>query len=179
MKLPLKYYNDPILREKCKKVDKITEEIKKLVSDMIETMDANNGIGLAANQVGYLFKLFVIRPEIKDANGEYALGSPEVYINPVLSKNPSEEKNVMTEGCLSFPGLHIEIERPKKIHVEAIDINGDPVSIDLVGFKAREIMHENDHLNGRLFIDRASKEIRKHIEPALREIKKKYSSLKS
>lgn len=175
MKLPLRYYGDPILRTPCKKVEAVTEEIKKIALDMIETMVASdNTVGLAANQVGFLHKILVIRPEIKMPNGQYTLGPPEVYINPVIS-NPSEETEIMCEGCLSFPGLHVEVERPISIHVDALDINGKPFSVDLFGFKAREVMHENDHLNGKVFIDRVSKEARKRIEPALREIKKKYS----
>ena len=173
MELQLKYYGDPILRTRCLEIDKITEEIRNLVKDMIETMDARNGVGLAANQIGKLHKLFVIRPEVKTPDGEFALGAAEVYINPVLS-NPSEETEIMTEGCLSFPGLHTEVERPFSIHIEAIDLNGNPISLDVSGFKARELMHENDHLNAKVFIDRLSADQRKAVDPVLRKIKEKY-----
>lgn len=170
MNLKLRYFGDPCLRKKAIPVVNITDELQSLIDNMIEIMDAHDGVGLAANQVGSTHKLFIIRPEIKLQNGEYALGSPEVFINPSLS-HPSKELEVMTEGCLSFPGLHIEIERPVKIHVEALDRHGKKISMDVTGFKAREIMHENDHLNGKLFIDRIPLEIRKNIEPALKEIK--------
>lgn len=173
MKLPLRYFGDPILRAKCKEITEITDEIKALVADMIETMDSLNGVGLAANQVGKSLRLLVIRPEVKLPNGDFSLGPAEVYINPVLS-NPSEEIAVMTEGCLSFPGLHVEIERPFAIHVEALDIHGHKISADVSGFKARELMHENDHLNGKFFIDRLSLDLKKAVEPALKKIKEKY-----
>lgn len=173
MRLPLRYYGDPILRAKTKKVEVITDEIKKLVADMIETMDACNGVGLAANQVGSLYKILVIRPEVTTPDGKFALGPAEAYINPVLS-NPSKETEIMTEGCLSFPGLHAEVERPYSVHVEALDVEGRPISVDLYGFKARELFHENDHLNGTVFVDRVSPETRELINPALREIKAKY-----
>ncbi len=176
MKLPLCYYGNPILRKKCQTVDKITPEIRQLVQDMIETMDAANGVGLAATQVGSLHRLFVIRPEIKN-EGEFALGAPEVFINPVLSK-PTEEGQVMNEGCLSFPGLHLEVIRPYGIHVEALNLEGEKISADVYGFKARELMHENDHLNGVVFVDRVTDSIKKEIKPVLREMKAKYSKNK-
>lgn len=175
MKLQLRYYGDPILRKKCSSIEKITTEIRSFVNDMIETMDASNGVGLAANQVGKSFSVFVIRPEERTPDGEFVLGAPEVFINPILS-DPSDETETMTEGCLSFPGLHVEIARPYSIHVEAIDINGNPISLDVKGFKAREIMHENDHLNGRVFIDRLSPNVRKSLDPILKNIKKKFTS---
>lgn len=174
MKLPLYYYGSPVLRKKCQEVDKITDEIRMLVSNMIETMDANNGVGLAASQVGELLRIFVIRPEIKLPDGKFDLGAPEVYINPVLS-NPSDEIDIMNEGCLSLPGLHADIERPFSIHIEALDVEGNVISLDATGFKARELMHENDHLNGKLFIDRLYHEDKRAVEPLLRKLKKKYN----
>ena len=173
MILDLCYYPNPILRKQCKTVIKITPEIKKLVEDMIETMDVNNGVGLAANQVGALHRLFVIRPIIKKGD-EYFLGQAEVYINPRLS-NPSTKKEVMTEGCLSFPSLHLEIERPYSIKIEAMNLEEKIVTHTFEGFKAREVMHENDHLNGKYFIDRISPKFRNKIQPQLNQIKKRYS----
>lgn len=175
MLLTIRYFGDPVLRKVCFPVEKITSEIRLLVSNMIETMDSLNGVGLAANQVGELYKIFVIRPEIKSPNGDFILGPPEVYINPVIS-SPSEETEVMTEGCLSFPGLHLDVSRPVSIYIEAMDLDGKIFSSTVSGFKARELMHENDHINGRFFIDRISPALKKEIEPALRDIKKKYKA---
>jgi peptide deformylase len=142
---------------------------------MIETMDANNGIGLAAIQVGRPLRIITIRPVLEDENGKSYLGEAEVFINPVLA-NPSSLTEVLSEGCLSIPGLHFDVERPISIQIDALDIEGKKVSKEVSGFKAREIMHENDHLNGVLFIDRLLAKKRKEIEPLLREIKEKYNN---
>lgn len=174
MKRELCYYGNPLLREKCLEIKEITPEIRQLAEDMIETMDALNGVGLAASQVGVLLRLFVIRPEIKTETGDFALGAAEVYINPVIS-SPTEQTEIMNEGCLSFPGLHVEIERPYGVHLEALNLQGEKVSLDAYSFKAREIMHENDHLNGKFFVDRAAPHLKKEIEPDLKIIKKRYS----
>ncbi len=177
MKLKVTYYGNPILRKKAIKVDKITDEIITLVNDMIETMDAHRGIGLAASQVGSLHRLFVIRPEIVDQHGDFALGAPEVFINPKLS-NPSKEMQSITEGCLSFPGLHIDIERPKEIHIEAMNLKGEIIKEKAVGIKAIEVMHENDHLNGVLFIDRIKDpKVKKRLDPILLKMKKNFKNL--
>lgn len=175
MILQIRYYGDPILRETSKEVSEFTPEIKQFIEDMITTLDStSNGVGLSANQVGKLWRIFVIRPEIKTQDGEYVLGPPEVYVNPVLT-SPSEEGEVMVEGCLSLPGLHAEVFRPLSITVSALGVNGKPFKEVVSGFKAREIMHENDHLNGKLFIDRLEKNERKRIERELQIMKKKYS----
>ena len=91
----------------------------------------------------------------------------EVFINPVLS-SPSKETESLPEGCLSIPGIHREVVRPFKIHVEAMDLSGKLFSVDLEGFKARQVMHENDHLYGTLFVDRLDQKVRKEIDPLLR-----------
>ncbi|NGX62745.1 MAG: Peptide deformylase [Candidatus Anoxychlamydiales bacterium] len=174
MILPLVYYGNPKLRNRCTEVQEITEDIKQFCYDMIETMDANKGVGLAAIQVGKLLRILVIRPVLEDEDKEAYLGKAELYINPKLS-NPAEQTQIGPEGCLSIPSFHEDVERPISIHVEALDINGNKISKDLQGYKARELMHENDHLNGVLFIDRLPAQKRKEIEPALREIKSKYN----
>ncbi len=175
MKRKLCYYGNPVLRKKAIKVTAVTDEIKQLVHDMIETMDARNGVGLAASQVGELWQIFVIRPEIETDSDEFLLGEPVVYINPELS-NPSEEMQTGPEGCLSVPGVHMEVTRPRSIHVKAMDLEGNIFEEDAADFKARELMHENDHLNGVLYIDRLTSEQKKEIQPILKEIKEKYSS---
>jgi peptide deformylase len=162
MILPLVYYGNPLLRKKSKKITKITEDIKKLILDMTETMDAKKGVGLAAIQVGVPVRLLIIRPVTENKDGEVFLGEIEVYINPVIS-NHSDETETLPEGCLSVPGLHMDVERPKMIHIEASDVNGNKISKDVSGFKARELMHENDHLNGVLFIDRLATDKKKLI----------------
>lgn len=171
-KLELRRYDDPILRKKAAPVDEITPEIIRLAEDMIETMLASNGVGLAGPQVGQLLRIFIIRDEKID-DGDYVLGAPEVIINPTLS-NPSEEKVSMVEGCLSLPGLYVEVIRPKKIHIRYLNLKGEWIEEKLDEFRARVTMHENDHLNGVLTIDRIDKRKRKMVEPNLLAIKKKY-----
>lgn len=175
MLLKLTYYDDPLLRKKCTPVKEISEEIKKLVSDMIETMESKSGAGIAAPQVGKPLRVFVIQKFVEDSDEEFQIEGPQVFINPKLS-NPSDEFEIMSEGCLSVPGLHLEIERPYEITVEALGVDGKPFKETLKGYRARQVMHENDHINGRLFIDRVNPNIRKKIEPTLRQIKKKYSA---
>jgi peptide deformylase len=172
MILPLKYYGDSVLRKKCLPIQKITEEIRQFAFDLIETMDkAHNGIGLAASQVGKLIRMFVIREPSIGAQGDLEFGDPVVYINPVLSE-PSENEIILLEGCLSFPKFHVNVARPEKIHVEYTDLEGNRHEEEAVGFKARMIMHENDHLNGVLFIDRMDPAERKLVEPILSRLKK-------
>lgn len=174
MILPLVYYGNAKLRSKCLEIKEITEEIKQFCLDMVETMDANNGVGLAAIQVGKFLRIIIIRPVLEDENNEAFLGDAEIYINPKLT-NPSDKTEKLPEGCLSIPALHEEIERPISIHLEALDLNGNKISKEIKDFHARQIMHENDHLNGVLFIDRLPAKKRKEIEPFLKEIKAKYN----
>jgi peptide deformylase len=174
MRLPLRFYGDPILRQRCAPVEAITEEIRQLVRDMIETMDIHKGCGLAAPQVGHSLRIFVLRDYVETPEGDFALSEPRVYINPKLS-NPSVKKILDTEGCLSIPGIRADVERPLKIRVEATDLEGRPFSEDVEGYNARIRMHENDHINGVLYIDRLDLRRRKKIEPLLKELQKKYS----
>ncbi len=175
MLLPIYYYGHAVLRKRCEPVTEITEEIRKLSSDMIETMDKNDGIGLAAPQVGRAIRMFVLRNYIFTEDGKWTLSEPKVYINPKLS-SPGTEVISDTEGCLSLPGLRLQIERPSRITIEAMDLDGKIFVEEVEGFNARVRMHENDHINGVLFIDRVDVNTRKKIEPDLKEIKKKYPS---
>lgn len=174
MLLSLVYLGNPLLRTRSEPVKEITDEIHVLVNDMIETMDENKGVGLAAIQVGKALRIFVIRPVVEQDEAEAVLGDAEVYINPKIS-TPSTETISIPEGCLSIPGIHLEVERPKSIHIEWMDLEGKQRSADVSGYKARELMHENDHLNGVLFIDRLPAKVRKEITPQLKEIEKKYN----
>ncbi len=174
-KYELKYYGDHVLRQKAKPIEKITDEIRHLARSMIEIMETHNGCGLAANQVGELYRLFVSNVDYEDEKGQVHLGAPKVYINPVLS-NPSEVMVERSEGCLSIPKLWYPVERPHSITVEAIDLDGNSFTKECEAFLARNMMHENDHLNGVLYIDRLKKKQRNEIDPILRKIKQTYSS---
>jgi peptide deformylase len=174
MLLKIYYYGHPILRKRCEPVKEITDEIRKLARDMIETMDKYDGIGLAAPQVGHPIRMFVLRNYLFTEEGHWTLSEPKVYINPKLT-NPSEDLVSDTEGCLSLPGLRLHVDRPDKITIEALDLEGKTFIESLEGYNARIRMHENDHINGVLFIDRVDLNTRKKIEPQLKEMKKKYS----
>lgn len=173
MKLSLTYYGNPILRKKGELIQEITDEIRQLAIDMIETCDANNGIGLAAQQVGKALKLFVLRRYIQLPDGKWGISEPKVYINTKILDH-SKETEVDIEGCLSFPNLRLSIERPSKIKVESTNLNEERIVEELEGYNARVIMHENDHTNGVLYIDRIDEKTRHMIEPELREIKKRF-----
>lgn len=174
MLLKICLYPNPVLRKRCEEIKEITDEIRQLAADMIETMDKSDGVGLAAPQIGRQIRMFVLREYIPGEEGHWTLSEPKVYINPILSF-PGDHLLTDTEGCLSLPGLRLEIDRPDKITVEATDLNGNLFTEEVEGYNARIRMHENDHINGVLFIDRVDPVTRKKIDPLLKEMKKKYS----
>lgn len=141
-RLPIKIYPDPVLREKAGLIKKITPEIKKLASDMIETMIGSDGVGLAGPQVGEGGRIFVLNI------GQGRL----VFINPEIIKRNGREAG--HEGCLSLPGINLKIRRAKKIRCRFLDAKGKPQELEAGGLLARVIQHENDHLDGILIIDK-------------------------
>jgi peptide deformylase len=175
MHLPLTYYGNPILRKKAEHVTEITPEIKALIKDMIETMTTSNGIGIAAPQVGKSLAIFITSFPNEDEKGNYTQDPPRVFINAKIS-NPSSKTWSHSEGCLSIPKVYGDVARPESIQVTAIDETGKEFTEIFTGWPARVILHENDHINGVLFIDRLDAATRKKIEPKLREIKKRYNS---
>lgn len=175
MKLPIRYYGDPILRQKCKPVEAITDEIKAFIRDMIETCDPAKAIGLSACQVGVPLRIFVLRNYLISPEGRWTVTEPIIFINPEILET-SEETERDTEGCVSIPKLNGWVERPRRIKIRATGLDGKPFVEEIEGINARVRMHENDHLNGVLYIDRMSPKERKALEPDLRAIKKKYSS---
>ena len=124
MILQLLYYGNPILRKTAKPVDEITDEIRAICHNMVETMLHYQGIGLAAPQVGHLLRIFVSNVDYEDENGEIHLRAPKIYINPTIS-NPSDALVERSEGCLSIPKLYAAVARPLSIELEATDINGN------------------------------------------------------
>ena len=170
--LKIRYYGHPDLRLKAKPVEAITPEITALCEGMVGAMlSLENCIGFAGPQLGVSLRIFVIREEL--SGEERLFGKPEVIINPTLTA-PSQEMVSMSEGCMSLPGLFVEVKRPKTIHVRYQNMKGETVEEALSGFRARMFMHENDHLNGVLHIDRMDPKERKKIEPLLRAMKQKY-----
>jgi peptide deformylase len=168
-------YGHPVLRQRGARIEKVTSEIKKLVADMFETMHANHGIGLAAQQVGKALQLTVIDVrEVKDRPSWLELAGqsatvydfmPLVLINPEIK--PGGEPVAGGEGCLSFPEIFGEITRPESVDVKTLNEKGKPVEFRCGGLLARAIQHEVDHLNGILFIDRMSKTTKQELRPEL------------
>ncbi len=173
MKLPIAYYGAPVLRKKAERINEINDELRQFVHDMIETMYANNGIGLAAPQVFQSIAVFVTNVPILQPDGTWKEGEVRVYLNPKILEIGTELVEV-SEGCLSIPKLYGTLERPNFVKFEATDLNGELFSGEFMGLQAQNFFHENDHLNGVLYIDRMKGKARQDIEPHLRAIKKKY-----
>jgi len=157
-------YGDPVLREKTKPVEVFDDELKKFAESMYSIMKSANGLGLAAPQVGDTRQLFII-----DLSGQEFDSEPIYVVNPVIESATGVE--VGEEGCLSFPGLFLEIKRASKVIVKFQDLGGKPHRIEASGLAARAIQHENDHLNGVLFIDHLSSVERDMLAGKLKRIK--------
>lgn len=181
MVLPLTFYGNPVLRKKGARVGDITPTILQLIADMIETMDASHGVGLAAQQVGAELQLTVLdvrgmkdRPSTMSINGSEAdveEHMPLVLINPEIQ--PMGDKAVGSEGCLSFPEIFGEIERRAEVEVTATNAKGKRWTFRCGGLLARAVQHEFDHLQGILFIDRMEREVKSEIKPELEELQAK------
>ncbi len=135
---------DEILKKKCKPVDEINDRVRQILDDMVETMRENCGVGLAAPQVGIMRRMFVAEP---DEEGVFYMINPEI-----IEEKGSEIKE---EGCLSVPGYTGYVERPEYIKIRALDRDGNEVIYEAEGFKARVFCHENDHLDGILYYEKA------------------------
>lgn len=157
-------YGDPVLRQVAQNVLSIDGKIQALVDDMVETVKAAGGLGLAAPQVGESVQLFIIDWSIIEEDKGI-----EVYINPIIL-SAGYEKEVMSEGCLSLPGVEVEISRPSAIEVEYTNLKGKREKRSLTGLPSRAFQHELDHLNGVLIIDRLEPNERKKIQAILKEI---------
>lgn len=144
--LEIKKYGDKILESPTEEVDVIDKEIQKTIDDMLETMYAASGLGLAANQVGIPLSITVI--DLYEDKNSKAL----VLINPKIIYERG--KIIEEEGCLSFPKIYTLVERPKNLTVEAINIKGELIRIEAKDLLARVISHECDHLKGILFINK-------------------------
>jgi peptide deformylase len=174
------HYDAPALRAKGKEIGEITPAIKALVTDLLETMREARGVGLAAQQIGVALQLAVIditgvkeRPSRMWIKGNPV--NPEDYmplvlINPVLK--PTKTKITSHEGCLSFPGLTLDIARAQRVAVKTRTLDGGVFEFDAGGLLGRAVLHEVDHLHGKLFIDLISAEERRAIREDLECIKR-------
>lgn len=145
-KLELVTYGSKILRQKAEPIGEVTEEIRRLGEEMLQAMYAEGGVGLAAPQVGISKRILVL-----DGTPVDPAIRPMVLINPEISDRKGEE--IGREGCLSLPGIEVDVKRSERIRVTAKTLEGDAVELDAKGFFARIIQHETDHLNGVLLID--------------------------
>ena len=150
-KLPIILLPDPVLRRVADPIATVDDDVRRLADDMLETMYAAPGVGLAAPQVGVSRRLIVL--DVSDKDEEK---TPYVMINPSIIKH-SEKSNVHEEGCLSIPEVRAEIERPAEVTVAYLDRNGKPQELAASELLATCIQHEIDHLNGRLLIDYMSR----------------------
>ena len=162
----IRIYGDPVLRKKAAPISTITPEIRALAQEMVDLMIAHEAVGLAATQIGELCSIFVMRDEQMNEAGDYEFSAPQIIINPKLS-SPSKEKKSQEEGCLSLPGISLDIIRPKSVQIRYQTLTGEWKEELFVDLKARVAMHENDHLNGVLILDRAN---RRDRAEALREL---------
>ena len=159
--LGLVEFPHPALRWPAKPLVRLDDAVREAVARMFEIMYEAEGIGLAANQVALPYRVFVV-----NCTGRQGEGEEHVFINPVLSRPRGTA--VQEEGCLSLPGVRMDVRRPERIVVEAWSLTGEPIKLDLDGLFARVVQHEFDHLEGRLFTDRlpeaAALEVRSQLE---------------
>ncbi len=149
--LPLHLLGSPVLRERSREVQAVDDEVRAFVDAMFETMDANKGVGLAANQVGQALRVAVIDADEKRIT----------LINPRITASGGE-REAEEEGCLSIPEIFAEVTRPTRVTLEALDRDGKPYTLEADGLLARAIQHEIDHLDGILFLD--------HLGPMKRQM---------
>jgi peptide deformylase len=155
--LRIRTFGDPVLRQRAREVDKITDLHRKLIADMFDTMREAPGVGLAAPQVGVMERIFVWEHE--DRSG--------AFINPrIVTRSKDREED--EEGCLSLPGIVYPVRRSTEVTIEGLDVEANPVSIDASGLLARIFQHEVDHLDGVLFVDLLPEEMRREALTTLR-----------
>ena len=156
----IRQYPDPVLRLEAQEVQEFDGDLAQLVERMIRLMQDARGVGLAANQVGILRRVFVIQAEEEQ--------EPRALVNPVIVER-SDELDEDDEGCLSMQGVVVPVERPVRVRIEARDEEGNPVTLELEGLPARVAQHELDHLDGVLILDRTTPEGKREALAVLRQ----------
>jgi peptide deformylase len=183
MVLEIVKYGHPALRQKGARIDKVDAKLRKLAADMLETMVAANGVGLAAQQVGVPIQLTVIDvADVEDRPSTMAIDGKEVPLEehmPLVLLNPVLElggdKVIGLEGCLSFPEMTAEIPRSPQVKARARTLDGEENEFDATGLLARALQHEVDHLNGVLFIDRMNAATRTALAGRLKRMQKDFA----
>jgi peptide deformylase len=162
---PIVLYPNPVLLRPTKPVERVDEVVRQLVRDLVDTMNDAPGIGLAANQIGVALRACVV-----DLSAGETEGSLHILVNPVVREQQGSQ--VDEEGCLSFPDITLEVERAERIVVDALDLDGQPFTLEAEGLLARAVLHECEHLDGQTFLRNVSslrrelvkREIRKRIK---------------
>ena len=161
-------YPHPALHWKSKPILEINDDLRRVVAEMFQLMYQAKGIGLAANQVGLPYRLFILNltadPEEKDEE--------IVFINPEITKRKGTTEG--EEGCLSFPGMYGQVKRAAKVDIEAFDLNGDCIEYSLDELAARAVQHETDHLDGVLFVDRMTETARRELDPVIADFETQF-----
>lgn len=180
MILQIVKYGDPVLRAKGERVEMINDHVRELAADMVDTMRNANGLGLAAQQVGEALQMFVLEvPWIDDRpsgmivdgqEADFEAMMPMVLINPEIEL--SSEREIGSEGCLSFPEMSADIPRATEVTVRAMDLDGNKVEFSATGLLARAVQHEFDHLQGVLFIDRMNSAAKASLAGKLKRLQK-------
>lgn len=170
--LQLVEYPHPALLRRTKPVSRIDDALAAAVEQMFDIMYDARGVGLAANQVALPYRLFIVNCE-----GERGQGEEHVFINPVISRPRGTA--VQEEGCLSLPGVRMDVRRPERIVVDAWSLDGQAIHLDVDGLLARVIQHEFDHLEGRLFTDRLPEAAAMEVRRALESFREVYAGKQS
>jgi peptide deformylase len=166
---PIVVWPDSRLREETRPIAEVTDEIRALYRDLVDTMYAYDGVGIAAIQIGVSLRMFLIDAGVA---GRDSATDPVAFINPeILSVSADKEKS--DEGCLSFPGIYVPIDRPRRARLRAIGIDGRPFEAEGEGLFARAMLHENDHLTGKLLVDfvgplkkrQIKRKLERYVEP--------------
>jgi peptide deformylase len=158
-------YGEAVLREVSEAVDEINRQVKDLVSDMVDTLKKAKGLGLSAVQIGVLKRVFIVDLSVVDLTETL-----RVFINPEILETSGEAE--MEEGCLSFPGIYQKIVRPAVVKVKATDLEGREFVLEAKGMAARAVLHEYDHLEGKLYIDRMTPLTRTLLKGRLKKLAK-------
>lgn len=161
--VPIRKYGDPVLRRRAKEINRVDEKIRKIALQMLETLKAAGGMGLAANQVGEELRIIVVDPSRFEPDAP-AL----IIINPEALASQGEQ--IEEEGCLSIPGTYAEIKRPVELKVKGMNLDEKEIVVEAKGILSRVLAHEIDHLNGILFIDHLSSIKRSLLSRKLRKI---------
>jgi len=179
MVLEIVKFGHPVLREKGRRIERVTAEIRQLAADMLQTMYVADGVGLAAQQVGHAVQLTVLDVRASDQpSAIHSAGQPQdlahwmplVLLNPVLRQPLGDVTG--SEGCLSFPEISAQIHRAAQVTVHAHNLDGQELDFDVTGLLARAIQHELDHLNGILFIDRMDAATKASLAGKLKKLQK-------